>query len=474
MEEQLEKELNYHLDQHAAELIAQGCNPQEARRQARLTLGGAEQVKETCRDARGTRWVEDLVQDTAYALRTLRQKPGFSAVALLTLALGIGATTVMFTVVNGVLLKPLPYADPVNLTRLQEKTDWSTQIGDLWAFSYPNFLDCKRESRSLAPMLAWRYNGGTVSQPGEAQYVQAREITPDLFSVLGVALSQGRAFLPEEDRPGAAPVMIISDGVWQRRFAASPAAIGMPVVFDGKSYTVVGITPPDFRLWDDEVDVFTPLGQNTGRYMQLREAHPGIQVWARLRPGASLTEAQTELSVIGRHLAEQYPKSNKGRTFIADPLRPDVGDVRSTLWLLLGAVSLVLLIACANIASLLLARAVSRERELAMRVALGAGRGRLIRQCLTESAVLGISGGILGVLLAAVRDSPVSHLLARQPAALSGGPTRLARAPVRRRRLARKRNSLRTRPRTPRPLTGSRTIPSRRLPHCHGQLPPSA
>jgi putative ABC transport system permease protein len=289
---------------------------------------------------------------------------------------------------------------------MQEKTEKATQWGDLWAFSYPNFLDCKQGSRALSPIVAWRFNGGTVSQPGEAQYVTAREISAELFSTLGVTISQGRAFLPEEDRPGATPVAIISHSLWRSRFGARPAAIGAPLVFDAKSYTVVGVTPPGFRLMDDEVDVFTPIGQNTSRFMQLRQAHPGIQVWGRLRPGATLAEARAELAVVGRQLAQQFPKSNEGRGFIADPLRPDVADVRSTLWLLLGAVSLVLLIACVNVANLMLARAVSRERELAMRVALGAGRGRLARQCLTESAVLGLAGGALGVLLATVGVRP--------------------------------------------------------------------
>jgi predicted permease len=405
LDAQLEKELRFHLDLHVAELIAQGCAPEEARRHARLALGGAEQVKEKCRDARGTRWLEDTLQDATYAVRTMRQKPGFSAVALLTLALGIGATTVMFTLVHGVLLKPLPYREPHRLVSVQEKTDWSTQFGDLWAFSYPNFLDCARESRSLAPLAASRFNSGTVSQPGDAQYVTGRAISAELFSVLGVALFRGRAFLPEEDHPGTSPVAIVGYDFWQRRFAGRADAIGLPLVFDGKSYTVVGVTPPGFRLSDAEVDVFTPLGQDAAPRMQNRGAH-SLRVWGRLRPGATLMQAQAELNEVGRTLAEQYPKTNKGRGFLAETLRPPVGDVRSTLWLLLGAVSLVLLIACANIASLLLARAVSRERELAMRAALGAGRGRLVRQCLTESAVLGLVGGALGVLLAAVGIRP--------------------------------------------------------------------
>ena len=405
MEEQLEKELRFHLEQHEADLVARGHDAGEARRLARLELGGPEQVKEVCRDARGTRWAEDLWQDLRYAVRVLGQKPGFTAVALGTLALGIGAATVMFTVVNGVLLKPLPYREPGRLVKLQEETDWSTQLGSLWAFTYPNFLDCRRESHSLE-MAAWRYGGGTVSKPGEAAYEEGREISADLFSVLGIAPARGRAFLPEEDRRGAAPVAIISYALWQRRFAGSPSAIGMPLVFEGKSYTVVGVAPAGFRLMGEDADVFTPIGQDAAPNMQNREAHPGIQVVARLRPGVTLAQARTELGLIARRLAEQYPKSNHGRTFLADPLGPPVEDVRGTLWLLMGAVSLVLLIGCVNIASLLLARAVSRERELAMRAALGAGRGRLARQCLTESAVLAVSGGVLGVVLAAVGLHP--------------------------------------------------------------------
>ncbi len=404
MEEQLDKELRFHIEEYMDDLIRQGCSPEEARREARLSVGGPEQVKEDCRDARGTRWLEELWQDLRYALRSLRQKPGFAAVALLTLALGSGATTVMFTVINGVLLKPFPYLEPDRLVHVEEQTDWSTHWGNRWNFTYPNFVDCKRESHVLE-MAAWNDNGGTLSEPGDAEYVNRSEITHDLFSLLGVPLFRGRAFRPEEDAAGASPVAIISHGLWQKRFGGSPAAIGARIVFDEKPYTVVGITPAGFHFGMDS-DVITLLGQNTSPAMRNREAHRGLQVWARLRPGETLAQAQVELTLIGRHLADQYPKSNKGRIFVSDPLRPDVGDVQSTLWLLLGAVSLVLLIACANVASLLLARAVSRERELAMRVALGAGRGRLVRQCLTESSVLAIGGGALGVLLAAVGVRP--------------------------------------------------------------------
>ncbi|MDR3698224.1 MAG: ABC transporter permease [Candidatus Sulfopaludibacter sp.] len=404
MEAQLEKELRFHMEQHAADLIAQGRDPKEAMRLARLSLGGPEQVKEDCRDARGTRWLEDLWQDFRYALRTLRQKPGFAAVALLTLALGTGATTVMFTMINGVLLKPLPYSDPGRLVLVQEQTDYSTILGNLWGFTYPNFADCGRESRALA-MTAWRFSNGTLSVPGPAENLNGRQISANLFSLLGIPLYRGRTFLPEEDRPGGSPVAIISDALWQRRFAGSADAIGSTLVYNGKSYTVVGVAPAGFRLDQGDADVFTPLAQDAAPYLENREAHRFL-VWARLRPGATLAQAQAELALVGRRLAAQYAKSNKGRGFVAEPLRPDVGDVRSTLWLLLGAVSLVLLIACANIASLLLARAVSRERELAMRAALGAGRGRLVRQCLTESTVLGLCGGVLGIALAVIGTRP--------------------------------------------------------------------
>jgi predicted permease len=401
METQLDKELQFHIEQHTEQLITRGHSPDQARRRARLALGGQEQVKEKCRDARGTRWLEDLLQDVRYALRTFRQKPGFAAVAVLILALGIGATTVMFSVINGVLLRPLSYPEPHRLITIHGFTQ---DFGEFWGFSNPDLTDARRESRSLA-ISAWTYGGGTISEPGDPQYVDGRMIAADLFSTLGIPLLHGRAFRPDEDRTGATPVVIISHGLWQRVYGGNPAAIGSSLVFEGKTYSIVGIAPGTFQLSGD-ADVFTPLGQSTDPRMQNREAH-FIHVLARLRPGFALPEAQAELGLIGRHLADQYPKTNQGLSLIAEPLQQElIGDVGSTLWLLLSAVGLVLLIACVNIASLLLARAVSRERELAMRVALGAGRGRLARQCLTESSVLGVAGGILGTLLAAISVRP--------------------------------------------------------------------
>jgi predicted permease len=345
-------------------------------------------------------FLESVLRDLRYAFRSSRKRPGFVAVGLLTLALGIGATTVMFTVINGVLLKPLSYPAPDQLVTVHENME---KYGDLW-FSYPDFLDCQQQSHSLA-LAAWTHGGGMVTRPGEAEYVDSRQISPELFSVLGITLVRGRSFLPEENQPGTTPVAIISQNMWQRRFGGRPDVVGSWLTFGGQPYTITGIAPAGFQL-EGEPDVFTPLGQSTEPRRQNRKAN-FLHVLARLRPGVALTTAQVELAQIGRNLAQEYPASNAGRSFMVEPLRQElVASVSSTLWLLLGAVGLLLLIACANVASLLLSRAVSREREFAVLVALGAGRGRLVQQCLTESSLLGLVGGTLGVLLAAAAIRP--------------------------------------------------------------------
>jgi predicted permease len=402
MEEQLEKELRFHLNQHESDMVARGQSPAQARRGARLALGGPEQVKEMCRDARGTRWAEELLQDTSYALRTFRQKPGFLAITLLILALGIGATTVMFTVVNSVLLRPLPFPKPDRLVILHgfSKEDF----GEFWGFSYPDFMDLKHEIRSVN-IAGWTYSSGTISAPGDPEHVEGRQISAELFPILGVVPSCGRGFRTDEDRTRARPVAIISYDLWQRRFAGNRSAIGSELVFDGNTYDVIGVAPPSFQLSGD-ADVFTLLGQSTDPRIQNREARR-IQVIGRLAPGVTLNHAQAEVTLISRRLAEEYPKSNAGLSMRIHPLLQEVvSDVRGTLWLLLAAIGLVLLIACVNIASLFLTRAISRERELAMRAALGASRSRLMRQCMTESAVLGFCGGLSGIVVAALSVHP--------------------------------------------------------------------
>jgi putative ABC transport system permease protein len=242
MEEQLEKELRFHLEQRENALIARGYSPAEARREARLALGGPERVKEKCRDARGTRWLETLLQDTSYALRTFRQKPGFAAITLLILALGIGATTVMFAVVNGVLLRPLPFPKPDRLVILHGSTK---DFGEFWGFSYPDFTDLYREIRSVR-IAGWTEGSGTISAPGEPVHVEALQMSAEVFPILGIVPSLARSFRADEDRPGARLVAIISYGLWQRRFASDRAIAGKTLVFDEKAYEVVGVASQVF------------------------------------------------------------------------------------------------------------------------------------------------------------------------------------------------------------------------------------
>lgn len=240
----LAQEIQSHIAHEIDENIARGASPQEAKRQAYLKFGNPQQVREDVWRWNTLEFLDSIGRDLRFAVRSLRQRPGFLAVALLTLALGTGATTVMFTVINGVLLKPLPYPAPDRLVTVHVETK---KYGDQWGFAYLDFLDCQRESHSL-DVAAWTYGGGTLSGPGEAEYVDGRLISPELFSILGVPLARGRSFLAEENRPGAEPVMVISQALWQRHFGGNPAAIGEKTDFDGKTYTVVGIAPAGF-VW---------------------------------------------------------------------------------------------------------------------------------------------------------------------------------------------------------------------------------
>jgi len=403
--EELQEEIRAHLHLAEREAMESGMTKTEARHAARREFGNVTVAEAVTRDMWGSRCLFDFLQDVRYALRSFGQRPGFVAVALLTLALGIGATTLMFSLVNGVLLKPLPYPEPKRLVAVNGHTDgWNTKIYGEQKLSYPDFLECQRESRSL-DMAALVYNSGTLSAPGLPQYVDYFEISPELFTVARVPVALGRAFLPDEDRIGATPVAILGYSFWQKRFDGRTDVPGSTVTLEQNQYTIVGVAPAGFRLYGDEPEVYTPLGQDPAGYLRNRAAQP-VHVIGRLRSGATLAQAQAEVALTGNHLAQAFADTNKGRSLQVKLLRADVGDTGSTLWLLLGAVGLVLLIACANVASLMLARAVSRERELAMRVALGASRGRLVRQCLTESALLGLAGGLLGVMLARVGLSP--------------------------------------------------------------------
>lgn len=399
--EELQEEIQAHLLLAERESMESGASQKQARHTARREFGNVAVAEEVTRDMWGWRWLFDFLQDVRYAMRSFRQRPGFVGVALLTLALGIGATTVMFSLVNGVLLKPLPYPEPNRLVAVNGHTDgWNTEVNGEQKLAYLDFLDCQREGHSL-DIAALVYNGGTLSAPGLPQYVDYFEISPGLFSVARVPLALGRAFSPEEDRIGAAPVAILGYSFWQHHFDGRTDVLGSPFTLEQKQYTIVGVAPAGFKLYGDEPEIYTLLGQDPAGYLHNRAAQP-VHVVGRLRPGATLGQAKAEIALTGNRLALAFADTNKGRSLQVTPLRPDVGDTGPTLWLLLGAVGLVLLIACVNVASLLLARAVSRERELAMRMALGASLGRLVRQCLTESALLGLGGGLLGVMLASM------------------------------------------------------------------------
>jgi predicted permease len=398
-EQQMQSELRDHLERQVADNIRSGMAELEARRSAALRLGGYEQTSEACRDVRGTQWVESTLQDLRFSARTLRRSPGFTLAAISTLALGISANTAIFTVINGVLLRPLPYRDPGQLVAVQEQ---SLKTGDDFAFSYPDFLDCERASQSFERLAAWRSSELNVTSPGEPESVRARQISAGFLSILGISPTLGREFRPEDDRPRAQPVALINYALWQERFGGKDDAIGATLSAGGKPYTVIGVLPAAFRFHGD-VQIFTPIGQNDTLATQKRDIYSGIEAIARLRPAVTLDRANSELKEIGQRLAREYPGSNSKLTFGALPLKQDVvGDIGSTLLLLAGAVALVLLISCANVANLFLARSLSRSHEFAVRSALGAARGRLVRQLLSEGLLLSLVGGMIGLATAAI------------------------------------------------------------------------
>jgi predicted permease len=338
-----------------------------------------------------------LFQDVRYGARMLLKTPALTFVVILALALGIGANTAIFSVINSVLLRPLPYDHPDQLLFLNEKSP----VLDEMSISYPNFTDWRNQNHVFEKIGVYNRNSYNLTGYGEAERILAGQVSADLFAALRVNAAIGRLFTNDEDKPGAAPVVVLSYGLWQRHFGGQASILNQTLTLSGRSYTVIGVMPADYA-YPSRVEMWVPVGQLSGDpNWQERGNHPGLYAVARLKPGVTQPQAQADMNNIAANLEKQYPDTNTANGVRLRPLMEIfVSDVRTTLWVLFGAVAFVLLIACANIANLLLARATARRRELAIRAAMGAGRWRIARQLLTESVLLAIIGGGCGLLIA--------------------------------------------------------------------------
>ena len=406
-ENEMDVELRFHIEAYAEDLVLGGVPRKEAMRRARLAFGGVEKAKEECRDARGINLIESLVQDLRFGLRMLRKSPGFTVVAVLTLALGIGANTAIFSVVNAVLLQPLAIENPSRVVYIQEQ--WRDIFPGL---SIGNFADLRQQSSSFATLCASNNGSFNLVTRDAPERLDGEIVTASYFETFGILPIAGRVFSPDEHQPGHSQVVVISERLWRTHFHSDHAVIGQPLRMNGLAYTVVGVMPKTFDPLLEKSDVWIPAAY-TSRQVANHDDH-NLSVIGRLNFGVTPEAAQSELNVVAERLQQEYPNDDKDRglrlTLLSTVL---LGDQQLTLQMLLASVGFLLLIACANIANLQLARARTRQKEMAVRVALGASAKRIVRQLLVENIVLGLAGGLVGVLLA---YWGVSWIVAKGPA----------------------------------------------------------
>ncbi|MET0645739.1 MAG: ABC transporter permease [Pyrinomonadaceae bacterium] len=399
VERDLAEELEAYLEMLVEAKVAEGLTREEARRAALVEVGGVDQVKERVREIRVGHLLGTVWQDLRYGVRTLVKSPAFTIVAVLSLALGIGANTAIFSVVNSILLRPLPYPESERIVAVwhtppQESFPGMTQF----SVSPGNYLDWKEQSRSFEQMAIYQYAGLSLSAGSDPVPVTGAAVSSDFFTVLRARVDRGRTFSPEEEQKGRDQSVILGHGLWQRAFGGDPNLVGRTVNLNSRSFTVVGVMPAGFEF-PAEAELWVPLAWDAEE-SQTRAIHDYLVV-ARLKPEASVSQAQAEMSTISSRLEQQYPDANKGWGAVVIPLQEDlVGDVRPALLVLFSAVGFVLLIACANVANLMLARGANRRKEIALRIALGATRGRIVRQLLCESVLLAVVGGLLGLIIA--------------------------------------------------------------------------
>jgi predicted permease len=404
VEKDLDEEFRFHLEMQTRKNIERGLDPEEAHYAARRSFGGFEQVKEECRDLRGTGFIETFWQDTRFAIRTLMKRPGFTAIIVLTLTLGIGANTAIFSVINGVLLRPLPYEGGQKLVVLRQQAPLADV--DNMPFSVKEIFDYREQNQTLEAIVEYHTMAFILLGRGEPERVQTGVVSAEFFDVLKVQPYLGRTFLPGEDEIGADPVLVMSYEFWQKNGGDSDI-VGQTFEMNDRVHTIIGVLPP-VPQFPDENDLYMAVSSCPFRSSDaLRENRNGrmMRVFGKIKPEISLEGAQADLSTVARRLEEDYPESYpkaRGYAVAVNSLQEELTQqARPTLLVLLGTVALVLLIACANVANLTLSRLLRRERELAVRSAMGASRGRLLRQLLTESTLLAIVGGALGLLLAA-------------------------------------------------------------------------